>query len=112
VRGIDNPAFCKKGSDHPSAKVFPLDRSARQVSMLDPKTMKYSFIDTCFASAFGTTAEARRRMASTDRDAIDPTRTSVARATANKVVKSFRYLLTDPRQFDILHFGPAAQGTE
>ena len=40
VRGIDNPAFCKKGSDHPSAKVFPLDRSGRQVSMLDPKTMK------------------------------------------------------------------------
>jgi hypothetical protein len=50
VRGIDNPAFCKKGSDHPSAKVFPLDRSGRQVSMLDPKTMKYSFIDTCFGT--------------------------------------------------------------
>ena len=28
VRGMDNPAFCKKGSDHPSAKVFPLERSA------------------------------------------------------------------------------------
>ena len=50
VRGIDNPAFCKKDSDHPSAKVFPLDRSGRQVSMLDPKTMKYSFIDTCFGT--------------------------------------------------------------
>jgi hypothetical protein len=50
VRGIDNPAFCRKGSDHPSAKVFPLDRSGRQVSMLDPKTMKYSFIDTCFGT--------------------------------------------------------------
>jgi hypothetical protein len=50
VRGIENPAFCKKGSDHPSAKVFPLDRSGRQVSMLDPKTMKYSFIDTCFGT--------------------------------------------------------------
>jgi hypothetical protein len=50
VRGIDNPAFCKKGSDHPSAKVFPLDRSGRQVSMLDPKTMKYSLIDTCFGT--------------------------------------------------------------
>src|SRR5262245_6761759 len=31
VRGIENPAFCKKGSEHPSAKVFPLDRSGRQV---------------------------------------------------------------------------------
>jgi hypothetical protein len=25
LRGMDNPAFCKKGSDHPSAKVFPLE---------------------------------------------------------------------------------------
>jgi hypothetical protein len=50
VRGFDNPAFCKKGSDHPSAKAFPLERSARQIGMLDPKTMKYSFIDTCFGT--------------------------------------------------------------
>jgi hypothetical protein len=50
VRGVDNPAFCKKGSDHPSAKVFPLERSGRQVAVLDPKTMKYSFIDTCFGT--------------------------------------------------------------
>src|SRR5665213_4061361 len=50
VRGMDNPAFCKQGSDHPSAKAFPLEKSARQVAMLDPKTMKYSFINTCFAT--------------------------------------------------------------
>jgi hypothetical protein len=50
VRGMDDPAFCKKGSDHPSAKIFPLDKSARQVAVLDPKTMKYSFIDTCFGT--------------------------------------------------------------
>jgi hypothetical protein len=50
VRGFDNPAFCKKGSNHPSAKAFPLDQSGRQVSMLDPKTMKYSLIDTCFGT--------------------------------------------------------------
>lgn len=48
VRGPNNPAFCKKGSDHPSAKVFPVERSNRQFSMLDPKTMKYTFVDTCF----------------------------------------------------------------
>src|SRR5438552_1309193 len=48
VRGLDNPAFCKAGSDHPSAKVFPLKESSRQLAMLDPKTMKYAFIDTCF----------------------------------------------------------------
>jgi hypothetical protein len=47
-REAPNPDFCKKGSDHPSARVFPLDRTNRQVSMLDPKTMKYTLIDTCF----------------------------------------------------------------
>jgi hypothetical protein len=50
VRDIDNPAFCKKGSEHPSAKVFPLERSGRQVAVFDPKTQKYSFIDTCFGT--------------------------------------------------------------
>ena len=44
----DNPDFCKKGSDHPSAKVFPLVRSTRHVSMLDPKTGKITLIRTCF----------------------------------------------------------------
>ena len=50
VRGVDNPDFCKKGSDHPSAKVFPLDRSSRQVTRLDPKMMQYTFVDTCFGT--------------------------------------------------------------
>jgi hypothetical protein len=50
VRGLANPDFCKKGSDHPSAKVFPIEQSSRQVAMLDPATMKYSFIDTCFGT--------------------------------------------------------------
>ena len=50
VRGRNNPDFCKKGSDHPSAKVFPLEQSSRQVAMLDPKTMKYTFVDTCFGT--------------------------------------------------------------
>lgn len=50
VRGLDNPAFCKKGSTHPSAKVLPIESSARQVAVLDTKTMKYDFIDTCFGT--------------------------------------------------------------
>jgi len=50
IRGMDNPAFCRKGSDHPSAKVFPLAQSARQAAILDPKTMKYTFVDTCFST--------------------------------------------------------------
>lgn len=50
VRDIQNPEFCKKGSDHPSAKELPLERSPRQLAMLDVKTMKYTFIDTCFGT--------------------------------------------------------------
>ncbi|MBK9608750.1 MAG: carboxypeptidase regulatory-like domain-containing protein [Betaproteobacteria bacterium] len=50
VRGTGNPAFCKKDSEHPSAKVFPLERSSRQVALFDPKTMKYTFVDTCFGT--------------------------------------------------------------
>ena len=46
--GPDNPDFCKKGSDHPSAKIFPLDRSQRRVTMYDPKTGKYNAHQTCF----------------------------------------------------------------
>jgi hypothetical protein len=44
------PAFCKKGSDHPSAKVAPLENSFRQVSVYDPKTGKWAHVDTCFSA--------------------------------------------------------------
>ncbi len=50
VRAADNPAFCKRGSDHPSAKAFPLERSGRQLAVYDPKTKKYTFVDTCFGT--------------------------------------------------------------
>ena len=48
LRDSNNPDFCKKGSDHPSAKAFPIERTNRQVTMLDPKTGQYTFFDTCF----------------------------------------------------------------
>jgi hypothetical protein len=48
VRGVKDPAFCGKNSDLVSAKLFPLSASHRQLAMLDPKTMKYTFVDTCF----------------------------------------------------------------
>jgi hypothetical protein len=48
VRGQDNPAYCKQGSELPSAKLFPLEKSTRQLAMLDPKTMQYTFADVCF----------------------------------------------------------------
>ena len=50
IRPAPNPDFCKKGSDHPSAKVVPLDASPRQISMYDPKTGKWAHVDTCFAT--------------------------------------------------------------
>jgi hypothetical protein len=43
-----NPDFCKKGSEHPSAKVFPVNESGRHLSMLDPKTGKITLIRTCY----------------------------------------------------------------
>ena len=43
-----NPDFCKKGSEHPSAKVFPLDTSTRHLAMYDPKTTKVTLIRTCY----------------------------------------------------------------
>jgi len=43
-----NPAFCKKGSEHPSAKLFPVEQSNRHLSMYDPKTGQITLIRTCF----------------------------------------------------------------
>jgi hypothetical protein len=48
VRPPANPDFCKKGSDHPSAKLTPVDASNRHLSMYDPKTGKITLISTCF----------------------------------------------------------------
>jgi len=45
-RGPDNPAFCKKGSNHSSPEGFPLEKNVRQSTVLDPKTVKYTFEDT------------------------------------------------------------------
>jgi len=50
VRPAANPDFCRKGSDHPSAKLFPLERSNRHLSMYDPKTGKITLISTCFST--------------------------------------------------------------
>lgn len=49
--GPNNPDWCKKGGDHPSAKVFPIERTNRRVTMFDPKTQKYTAYLTCFGSA-------------------------------------------------------------
>ena len=49
-RSAPNPDFCKQGSDHPSAKVAPLNESPRQLSVYDPKTKKWAHVDTCFST--------------------------------------------------------------
>jgi len=50
VRPSENPDFCKEGSEHPSAKAFPLDSARRHVSMYDPKTEQFTLISTCFST--------------------------------------------------------------
>ena len=50
IRPNANPAFCKAGSNHPSAKVFPTNNSGRQVEMYDPQTQKVTMVDLCFAT--------------------------------------------------------------
>ena len=49
VRMPDTPAWCRAGSDHPSAKLFPIDSGPSAASRLyDPKTKETTTIDTCF----------------------------------------------------------------
>jgi hypothetical protein len=50
VRGFENPAFCKEGSSHPSAKLFPIPRSTRHLAMWDPKSEKLTHVATCFGT--------------------------------------------------------------
>ena len=50
IREAATPAFCRKGSEHPSAKLFPIEQAGRQLSVYDPKTGKLTLIDTCFTT--------------------------------------------------------------
>jgi hypothetical protein len=50
VRPAENPAFCKEGSTHPSAKLFPLPRAGRHLQVYDPATKKLTHISTCFGT--------------------------------------------------------------
>jgi hypothetical protein len=49
IRKGDTPAWCKAGSDHPSAKLLAVNNTSRGLLMWDPKTQKLTAIDTCFA---------------------------------------------------------------
>ncbi len=50
VRGADTPAFCRQGSDHPSARAFPMERTVRHLAVFVPRTEQYTFVDTCFST--------------------------------------------------------------
>ena len=51
IRPPANPDFCKEGSSHPSAQAFPLETAARHLSLYDPKSKKFTLIDTCYQHA-------------------------------------------------------------
>ena len=44
----ENPKFCQAGSDHPSAKAFPLKESTRHLAVYNPKTGETKLVRTCF----------------------------------------------------------------
>jgi len=48
VRKPQTPAWCQAGSDHPSAKLFPINQGQRGLELYDPKTRETTTIDTCF----------------------------------------------------------------
>ncbi len=48
VRAPANPDICKQGSEHPSAKAFPIQSANRHLSMYDPTSGKFTLISTCF----------------------------------------------------------------
>jgi hypothetical protein len=50
VRPPENPAFCKEGSSHPSAKLFPMTRAGRHLAVYDPQTKRLTHISTCFST--------------------------------------------------------------
>ena len=47
----ETPAYCKEGSENPSAKAFPIAGGrGRQYTVYDPKTKKIEIVDTCFST--------------------------------------------------------------
>jgi len=50
IRAPANPSFCKQGSQHPSAQLFPTEQASRHLAIYEPNTKKYTFIDTCFST--------------------------------------------------------------
>ena len=50
VRGPQNPPMCLEGSDHPSARAFPVERAGRHLAVWDPATEEMALISTCYST--------------------------------------------------------------
>ena len=50
IRRPENPDWCREGSEHPSAKLFPTVVASRQLAVYTPDTGDYTFVDTCFGT--------------------------------------------------------------
>ncbi len=50
VRPPDNPAFCREGSSHPSAQMFPTNRAYRHLAVYDPSSGELTHVSTCFST--------------------------------------------------------------
>jgi len=91
IRAAPNPAFCRRGSDHPSARRFPIEASERQLAVYEPKSGRYAFVDTCYSTHHLQFAE----------DADDTLWTSGGHQV-------FGWL--DTKKFDATHDAAASQG--
>ncbi len=50
VRPPETPDVCREGSDHPSARLFPVARAGRHLGVYDPATGELTHIGTCFGT--------------------------------------------------------------
>ena len=50
IRAAANPGFCKQGSDHPRRSCFRRSKPSRHLAVYEPRTKKYTFVDTCFST--------------------------------------------------------------
>ena len=50
VQAVDNPDWCKEGSDNAYAQNFPVSRAFRHTGYFDPEAQKFVLIHTCFGT--------------------------------------------------------------
>lgn len=50
IRAPEAPDFCREGSEHPSALLYPKESNSRQLAVYEPGSGEYIFVDTCFST--------------------------------------------------------------